>query len=297
MLFATTFTVAKACVLYMDPLFFIGIRMSIAGIAFLGYQYIHNKHQKWPKKEDAYLFVQLILFHVFFAYILEFWALQYVTSYKTALIFNASPFITALLAYTLFKEKVTIRQWIGLSIGFIGFLPILIPSIAQERAIGSIGFFSYPELALIMAVTSSCYGWMIFKQLVVYRDYSPIAVNGVGMTVGGVLALMVWALSVGGMPLNPAFPWHIALSKSVMYMGILIIIANTICYNLYGFLLKKYSTTFLSFAGCITPLFSALFGSLFLKEPLTWHFVCAIFIICSGLFIFYQDELLSKKQF
>ena len=45
-----------------------------------------------------------------------------------------------------------------------------------------------------------------------------------------------------------------------VYSFALVIIANIIGYNLYGYLLSRYSATFLSFAGFMTPLFAALLG-------------------------------------
>jgi len=294
--FALTFTIAKSSVLYMTPLFFIGVRMVIAGTLFLGYIYKQKSDYKWPLWKDKYLFVQLIMFHIFFAYVFEFWALPYVTSSKAALIFNASPFITALLVRFLYKEHLSIKKKIGLIVGFIGFLPILIPQVLQEEMLGSILFFSYPELALIIAVISSCYGWLLFKELSTKHNYAPLMLNGVGMFCGGLLSLVVWGITDGAMPLSAAYPWYIALSKSLFYMAILILIANTISYNLYGFLLRYYSATFLSFAGFLTPLFSAFFGWLFLGELLSWHFFSAACIILIGLAIFYQDELYSTRS-
>ncbi len=287
----------------MTPLFFIGVRMIIAGSLFLGYIYRQQKNNrnnksyyKWPLYSDRYLFAQLVLFHIFFAYTLEFWALPYVASSKAALIFNASPFITALLVHFLYREYLSFKRKVGLAIGFIGFLPILLPQALQEKTLGSILFLSYPEVALIMAVISSCYGWLLFKELSHKHHYSPLMLNGVGMLGGGLLSLIVWGITDGAMPLSAAYPWYVALYKSILYMFILILMANTICYNLYGFLLRHYSATFLSFAGFLTPLFSAFFGWLFLKEALSWHFFSAACIILIGLALFYQDELLSARK-
>ena len=71
----------------------------------------------------------------------------------------------------------------------------------------------------------------------------------------------------------------------------LIIISNFICYNLYGFLLKRFSATFLSFAGFITPLFSAFFGWFYLGELVPATFYASATVVFAGLFIFYQEEL------
>jgi drug/metabolite transporter (DMT)-like permease len=60
---------------------------------------------------------------------------------------------------------------------------------------------------------------------------------------------------------------------------------------MYASLLKKYTATFMSFAGFIAPLFTALYGWAFLGEIITWHFYASSAIVFVGLFLFYKDEL------
>jgi len=77
---------------------------------------------------------------------------------------------------------------------------------------------------------------------------------------------------------------------------LLMIISNAICYNLYGKLLKKYSATFMSFAGFTTPLFTALFDWLKFGEVASWHFYLSATIVFGGLLIFYQEELTQNSE-
>ena len=65
---------------------------------------------------------------------------------------------------------------------------------------------------------------------------------------------------------------------------------------LYGYLLKSYTTTFLSFAGFLSPLFGALYGWVFLSEKISWHFYLSCAIVFAGLYLFYQDELTQRKE-
>jgi drug/metabolite transporter (DMT)-like permease len=72
---------------------------------------------------------------------------------------------------------------------------------------------------------------------------------------------------------------------------LMILISNLICYNLYGWLLKRFTATFLSFAGLTTPLFAALFGWLILQETVSWTFFLSVAIISLGLWLVYAEEL------
>lgn len=95
-LFASTFTLGKAVLSYTTPLFFIALRMITAGVMLLGYYWITHKKITIVRK-DYSLLARIVIFHIFCAYSLEFWALQYITSSKACLLYNLSPFITAFL--------------------------------------------------------------------------------------------------------------------------------------------------------------------------------------------------------
>ena len=303
MLFASTFTFSKAVLLYATPIFFVAVRMVVAGIILLLYCYFFSRKRQFLEKKDWGLFAQIILFHIYFAYVFEVTALVYLTSAKACLLYNLSPFVTALFSYFLFKERLTRIQWLGLIIGFAGFLPILMVQAPLEALVDH--FISLPELLMIFSTIAASYGWIIMKKLTNTHGYSPIFVNGVGMLGGGLLALItsfLWEKTprVYGTEsinyLNKILPITISseIAGYIMffwYTLLLIIIGNVISYNLYGYLLARYSATFLSFAGFITPLFAALFGWFFLNEQVSWYFFTTVIIVFFGLYLFYKEEL------
>jgi drug/metabolite transporter (DMT)-like permease len=306
LLFASTFTLGKAALSYVPPFLFIGVRMLLGGGLLLGYYRFISKRHVLVSKNDYSLFARIILFHIFCAYTLEYWALEQVTSAKACLLYNLSPFITALFSYFLYAERLTVRQLCGLIIGFIGFIPILVAQSPTEQLSWHIGLLSCYEMALIASVISSAYGWMVMKNLI-NRGYSFILINGIGMTGGGLLALIL-SFFREGTPIMKEVP--AVLPQVVATFGILgerlimcgtysialIIIANIICYNLYGYLLSRYSATFLSFAGFMTPLFAALLGWLFLNEQVTWHFFATIGMVIFGLYLFHEKKQIEFEE-
>ncbi len=302
LLFASTFTLGKAALFYIPPILFVGIRMIIAGIILLAGQYFFHRPQWRFDWRDVSSFFHIALFLIFIAFVGEFWALQYVTASKTALLYSMSPFITALFAYLLLREQLTPKQWLGLGIGFIGFLPILTNQGSAEIVTKHIWFLSMPELLLLISVVSSCYGWIVMKYLVVQRDYSPIMVNGIGMLGGGVMAFCS-SLLIEGKPHifvnnQPLIftPFIYSLGIVIFYTGALILIANVICFNLYSHLLRRYSATFISFAGFTTPIFAAFLDLIFLNERIPLAFYLTMGMVFIGLWIFYQDELLVENK-
>lgn len=138
---------------------------------------------------------------------------------------------------------------------------------------------------------SSVYGWILLKQLINQNGLSPSGANGWSMLIGGVLALgNSWFVET----------WDpIPVTNMTIYIEctiLLLVISNLICYNLYGSLLRKYSATFISFAGLTTPLFTALFGWFFLGEIVTWPFYASFAVVCLGLLLFDQEELKQSYQ-
>jgi len=313
MLLATTFTFGKAVLCYAQPIFFIAIRMLIAGPLLLGYWAI-KKRSFAIAVQDRLLFIQIIFFHIYFSFILEFWGMQFVSSAKTCLLYNMGPFITALFAYFLWQERLSFKKKIGLCIGFAGFAPVLLET-SKEMAGTSWGISS-AEIVILVAVVSAAYGWILVKQLI-DRGYKPIFINGVGMFFGGCLALITSYLVEPGprvfMPVNyiDQHSYQYLIEKAfstivpgewlsttlfLLYTVSMVFIANIGCYNLYGHLLHRYSATFLSFAGFTCPFFAAIFGWFFLHEALTWGFIASNILVFVGLYLFYQEELSLQRQ-
>lgn len=290
-LFASVFTIAKAGLEYTQPFFFVGTRMLFAGIILLGYQFFVNKEKFRYTGQTWGRLLRLATINIYLTNVFEFWGLRYLTSFKTCFIYSLSPFISALFCYFLFSEKLTRKKWIGLVIGFLGFIPILLNHTSNENQAGQIFIFSWAELSVMMAAILSVYGWITLKQLVSENQLSPLSANGVSMFIGGTMAL-IHSLAVENWKPLPTTSIPVYVECTLL----LILISNLICYNLYGTLLKKYSATFMSFAGFTTPLFTAIFGWFFLGEVVTWPFYASFLIVISGLWIYDQDELKHSYQ-
>jgi len=285
-LFGTSIPISKVLLKFTNPVFLTGIRMTIAGFIMLTYQYFfaHKKFKiKW---EHIFYYFQIIFWGVYIKNILRFWGLSYISAAKMSFLQTTPPFFSALFSYLAFGEKYTLKQWAGLIISFAALLPILITTSAAEQLIGEIFIFSWPELAVIAAMAGYSYNLIVMRKLVRENHYSPPMVNGIATFFGGGLALLTAFFVLGFQPIeNP-----------VTFTGLLfttIFISNIICHNFYVYLVKFYSTTFLTFTGFLTPIFVSFYGWLFLGETIGWQYFVSGSIIFFGLFLFYQDELQS----
>lgn len=262
--------------------------MLFAGLVLLAYLWIKYRPQN-IKIKPAHIggLLLLALSQIYLTNILEIWAIKNMLSSKACLLYSLSPFVSALVAFFVLKETMSSKKMLGMSIGFLGLLPIIFAQTQEEVASGTFLVFTFAELAMVGAVFCSVYGWIMLKKVMQDYKYSPLLANGVSMTIGGVLALLHsyfagenWA----PIPVNNLQPF-------VINTLIMCLISNLVCYNLYGYLLKRFSATFMSFAGLVTPIFASLFGYIWLNEVITWHFFVAIALFTFGLIIFYREEI------
>lgn len=288
-LFASVFVIAKAGLYYVEPLFLVGTRMAAAGIILIAYQTLWKNEFPKPSKKEWWLLFQLAFFNIYLTNACEFWGLKYLTASKTCLIYSISPFLSALFSFFLFHEKLTKRKWIGLGIGFFGLLPIILTQDSSESLAGGLLFFSWPELSVLVAVAASVWGWILLCRLV--RTLSPLTANGYSMFMGGVFCL-AHSLMVENWDPFPVTAWRPFFETFIA----LLIVSNLMAYNLYGYLLRRFSPTFVSFAGFTTPFFTAFLGYIFLSEKPPLTFFLSSLLVFVGLFTFYREELQKSTK-
>src|SRR3989338_10992446 len=130
----------------------------------------------------------------------------------------------------------TPRKWIGFVIGFIGIIPVIMHQTGAEAQMRSFWIFSWPELALFTATATSVLGWILLKKTVSVKQMSPLLADGFSMLLGGVLTLAHSRVFENWNPV-PVFEWG-GFIKTGLAM---LVNSNLIAYNLYGFLLKKFT--------------------------------------------------------
>ena len=285
---SSIFSLGKMALEISPPLFLTGFRMTLAGVLILGYLAVRHRNSfKFTGKQFASLLF-LAFFSIYLTNILEFWGLQYLSAAKTCFLYSLSPFFAALFSYIHFKEKMTRRKWLGLGIGFLGFLPVLFMQEGSKELFTFSSFFSWPVLAIMGAALCSVYGWVLLRLIVKDESLSPLMANGSSMFIGGIFAFATSFFVDTWNPLPVA-----AVNFGPFLQGTLLmtLISNIVCYNLYGMMLRRYTATFLSFVGLLSPIFASLNGWFFLGETPSVIIFISTSIVCLGLWIVYQAEL------
>jgi len=285
-LFAINIVMVKFGLQYVRPIFLQSIRLIFAGGILIAYLYTVKRSQLYIRIKDIPCFLQTGFFLMYVSFVLGILCLDDFSSARQSCLLNLSPFLAALLSYLYFSERLSKQKWIGLGIGMIGFIPLFL--IQSTDLVNKTTFFSVPGAQAIGSIVGYTYGLVLMQKLVKYKGYAPTLVSGVSMFIGGICALIT------------AFFFedlHTIADVELFSIGLLgiIFLTDIIRYVLYAVLLRRYTVTFMSFAGFIYPLFVALFGWLILKESVSINFIISTVVIAGGLYIFYLAELRSNS--
>lgn len=279
---ASTFTIGKVLLTFVPPLFLIGLRMVFSGIVLLTGYYLYSEKRVKIARSDWSILGVISLIHILIPYATEFIALQSIAPSCAALMFNLSPFFTALFSYWYFNEVMTPVKWLGTAISFSGLIYFIKPTVWCWSDMMSL-HFAY--VLLLTGVATSTLAWVMIRQFVKNKNYSIVLINGIAMLFAGIesfIASYVYQEQV-------LFPWQHFWQFVGLFLTI--VLFSNLFYNIYGYLLKKYTATFLSFMGIATPLITACFDWIFLGIGIHVNFFITLVIIGSGVYLFYKEEL------
>lgn len=285
---SSCFPLGKIALQYTSPVFLTAFRMIFAGILLSGlYKLQQSTKTKLKKKQWLSLFV-LGFFSIFLTNICEYYGLKYLSAAKTCFIYSLSPFFSILFSYLHFKEKLNLQKTLGLAIGFVGFLPVLFLQSGSSALLSLTNFLTLPDLAVIGAALFSVYGWILLRILVKGQEMSPLLANGASMVMGGALAL------IQSFFVDSWSPWPVTTGQFSSFFTVVLamtITSNLICFNLYGYMLKRFTATFMSFAGLLSPIFASLNSWMLLGEPLSPVIFGSTAVVLLGLWIVYRTEI------
>jgi len=253
--------------------------MLYAALLLIGISIVSGYRVVPKNYSDAWLFLQAGIFHSFLAFIPEFWALQYMGSAKVSIVFALTPFISTIFAFFLINHQLKMREFLGMLLGFAGLIPLIV--LKQEPAHYTNWYsISLPEAVLLISVISATYAWFVVKKLM-DKKYAITSINGAAMGIGSVLS------AVASLYMEGAHAYHgVQWSPFIFWITLLVFASHIVSYNLYSYLLTKYSIPFMTFCGFLTPIFASLLGVYFLGEVITWHYIPAIGGIGLGLGVY-----------
>ena len=185
-----------------------------------------------------------------------------------ALIVTLQPILTNILSGPILNEKITIKQWIGAILGFVG--AVLVLGLDLGTDIPVLGLIA--TIIALMAITSSTI-WQ--KKL---SNNLPLSVSNFYQAIGGCLfhALIVIFLAKPYIDFTTTF--FIAMSHQIF-------LVSFGAFTILMFLIKKNSASKTVSIFFLIPAVSAFMGWFFLDEILTKIDLLGFFIATIGVYI------------
>ena len=287
-IWSSTFALGKLTLQHCPPLFLTASRMLLAGLLVLAFILLFRRSSFRLQIKHLIPIALYGFLGMYLTNALEFWSLQYLSAAKTCFLYSLSPFFAAFFSYLHFGEKMNARKWMGMGIGSCAVIATIFFQSGSDKTLVAFLNFSWPELAMMGAVLCSIYGWVLLRLLVKDESSNSLTVNGLGMLLGGLFALGHSFLTDSWSSLSPTNPHFPSFVQGVL---LLTLISNVVCYNFYGWLLKRFTATFLSFAGLMSPFFASLHEWIFLSTPPSPVILCSTIIVGLGLWLVYSAEL------
>jgi len=207
----------------------------------------------------------------YLASFLDFAGLQYVTASLERLILYLNPTIVLLLAWLLFRQRVTVRQVLALAVSYAGVLLVFGHELQLAGSDGALG------AALVFGSALS---------YAVYLVYSGKEVRRLGA-----LRLTGWATSVASGLCIAQFLWLRPLSAALVAPEVvwLSLLNATLCtfapVLMVMMAIERIGATLTAQTGMIGPLSTIVMGVLILGEPMNTWIVAGTVLVLLGVWL------------
>ena len=268
LLWSSAFITTKPIVDNSDPFSALAFRFFFVAVGFFLFSLYFNNTIIVKQKNLIESIFSGVLFHGFYLGGVFFSISIGMPAGIAALIVTLQPILTNLLSGPILEEKISIKQWIGAILGFIGAVLVLGFDLGKDIPI----FGLIATIIALIAITSSTI-WQ--KKL---SNNLPLSVSNFYQAVGGCLfhTLVVIFFAKPFIDFNATF--FIAMSHQIF-------LVSFGAFTILMFLIKKNSASKTVSIFFLIPAISAFMGWFFLEEILTKIDLIGFFIATIGVYI------------
>lgn len=274
--------VNKIGLVFMTPLWYTAIRLSIATIAMFGIVVLIKKFTL-PKRTDIPLILIVGFLQIAFYILLANVGLAYLPAGRSSLLAYTTPLWLMPIATIFFKERHSLYKWAGFLLGTLGLILLINPLSLDWKDINTL----IGTGALLLA--SFC--WAISMLGIRYLKWTKTP-----------LELIPWQLLVGTLPIllfafvKEPFAvthWNYQLILSLIYTGILVTGLSYWCGVIIN---KELPSIIVSIGFLAVPVFSFIISAHYLNETISKLTLIAISLIILGLvfIVFEKKEKMVK---
>ena len=266
-----TAAVTKIGLLGIPPLSFVFLRFLIASLLLAPFVLKKGKNLKYF---TGLVPISLLATFNIIVFIL---GIKTTTATIGQLLYAATPFLTAIILYLIYKEKLSIIKGAGIVIGFIGTaVVIVLPVIENQNPFSGnlLGNF------LIAAGVATWSFYMVFSKRLL-KNYSPLEI-----TSGFIFTTALVSLPLFIFDTFANNGWWINLDfNSVLAFAYVTIVSTIVTYFLNQYAIKHGGSVFASMVFYLLPIFAFFFAFLLLGEGLTIGLVAGGILVLLGIYL------------
>ena len=268
LLWSSAFITTKPIVDYSDPSAALAFRFFFVAVGFYLFS-LYSKHSIIIKQKNLIESVLSgILFHGFYLGGVFYSISIGMPTSIAALIVTLQPILTNALSGPILGEKVSLQQWIGVLLGFVGAALVLGLDVGQE--IPLFGLIA-TIIALIAITTSTIWQKKLSSNL-------PLSVSNFYQAIGGCLFHVVVVILFTEPYINFTKTFFIAMSHQIF-------LVSFGAFTILMFLIKNNSASKTVSIFFLIPATSAFMAWLFLNEDLTNIDLLGFLIASIGVYI------------
>ena len=245
------------------PILLVNLRLLLAGALFLPFL-LQKKYLAYFKSHFSGILI-LGIFSNAFPFTMFSYASLGATSNMLGILNGTTAFMTMVVAYFWLKESITSKQIFGIILGFLGILVLVNPA-NGSATLGASGF------ALVGALSYSFSGVYIQKYQLNANKF----------------VLIGWAMLFGGLFLTPLsffnLPDQMPDNNAIAALLWLGIVSTGIAYLGYIRLIEQIGAVRTSTVTYLLPVFSIIWGSIFLQEKITWIIFGGFIFVMIGMY-------------
>ena len=262
-IWGSAFMFIKISAVDFGPILLVTLRLLIAGLVFMPFLLRKKKRSLFKAYLPAILIIAIVsnaIPFTMFAY-----ASLGATSNMLGILNGTTAFLTTVIAYFWLKESVSLKQIVGLLLGFIGVLILVNPSNGSTTFIAS----------MCAMIGSLCYAFNATYLQKYHSNSDKIVLIGWSMLFGG-----FFMIPIASFNLPDAMPD----TNSILALFWLAVISTGVGYLAYVRLIDRIGAVKTVTLTYLLPVFSIIWGAIFLQEKITSIILGGFIFVMMGMY-------------
>lgn len=278
--FALSFVWFKVANVSYGPLTIVLFRLLISSIILLIFTKLTKKLILPTKKDFKYLLL-LTFFEPFLYFMGESYGLQYISSTVGAVIIATIPLVAPFAVLIFYKEKISLRNIIGIIISFLG-VTIVVFELGMGITASPIG------ILLQFSAVFAAVGYTVVLQKI-STNINNLSIILFQNIIGTIYFLPFWLIFEKSDFISTAFD-----TQAMLAIAYLAIFASTLAFIFFTYSIRHLGITKANMFTNTIPVFTAIFAWIILGDQLNLQKFFGIAVVIFGLF-FAQMRL--KKRY